>query len=500
MDQLGQLTDADLNRLGSIVLKQIGALSTTTKAVPSSTPTTVYGHGPGGLFANPALERPIFSAMLLPRMGLQNMLNVRGSRFNNPLWGIFTGVTASTGNEPTGVCDDPPVAGLSKLCEHSFVFGRMARQSRVFDIDRIGLLNDRGEHTDFQFMGNPWQPAADVNTPTYPGMEGPLSGVLNNEVGKALFELGVAMSRDFARDVYTGNPSNNTAGGGRAYYYGLDTLINTGYRDAVTSQACPAADSIVRSFGNLDIASNGATFVRQVTNIFRNLRYISANVGLDPVQWVISMPWSMFYEVTEVWPCAYLTYRCTNLAANNTAFVDSSDAIRMRDDMRGNIYDRTGQYLLIDGVRVPVVLDDAITELGVGSGTFRSTMYFVPLTVLGGTPVTYLDYLDYSGPNGAFEAARQLAPDGSYSISDNGRFLWHRKPPTNFCVQVLVKTQPRLMLLTPHLAARLTNVQYTPVQHERSPFTDSTYFADGGLTGPLGFPPFAPSYYSPTAG
>ena len=49
-----------------------------------------------------------------------------------------------------------------------------------------------------------------------------MGNVLNTEVGKALFELGVAWSRDFAREVYTGNPSNNTAQGGRQYFYGLD--------------------------------------------------------------------------------------------------------------------------------------------------------------------------------------------------------------------------------------------------------------------------------------
>ena len=82
------------------------------------------------------------------------------------------------------------------------------------------------------------------------------------------------------------------------------------------------------------------------------------------------MPWAMFYEITEVWPCAYLTYRCTNIATGNTAFVDSAEAIRLRDEMRGNVYDRTGQYLLIDGVRVPVVLDDGIAELGVAPAHF----------------------------------------------------------------------------------------------------------------------------------
>jgi hypothetical protein len=144
------------------------------KAV-SSTPTTTYGHGPGGLFSNPALERPIFSAMVLPRMGLQNMLQVRGTRFANPLYGIFTGVTATTGNEPTGVCDDPPTAGLSKLCDHTFVYGRMARQSRVFDIDRIGLLTDRGEHGRFSVHGQPLavgRRCQRADVPRTPGADG----------------------------------------------------------------------------------------------------------------------------------------------------------------------------------------------------------------------------------------------------------------------------------------------------------------------------------------
>jgi hypothetical protein len=234
-----------------------------------------------------------------------------------------------------------------------------------------------------------------------------MGNVLNSEIGKALFELGVAWSpRLRARSLHRQSRQQHLGRRRQVLLRPRYRLINTGYRDAVTSQACPAADSIVRSFGNLDIATNGATFVRQVTNIYRNLRYIASNAGLDPVQWAISMPWAMFYEITEVWPCAYLTYRCTNLATSNTAFVDSGDAIKLRDDMRGDVYNRTGQYLLIDGVRVPVVLDDAITELGVGAGSFRATMYFVPLTVLGGTPVTFLEYLDYSAPNGAFEAAR----------------------------------------------------------------------------------------------
>lgn len=461
-----------------------------TKAAVSSTPTTTYGHGPGGLFSSPALEKPLISAMMLPREGLQSILPLRPSRFAYPLFGIVTGVTATTGSEPTGPCDDFPVAGLMKLCTQSAVFGRQGRMTRVFELDRMGLMNDRGEHADFTFLGNA-NPSG-PNTPTIPGMTG-ANAALNTEAGKALFELAVAWQRDFARDIWTGNPTNNTSGGGRKYSRGLDLLINTGYRDAETGIACAAADSIVRSFGNRNIESNGATLVRDITNIWRNLRYIARATGLDPVKWAIAMRWSAFYETTEIWPCAYLTYRCDT---DDGQRFDAGRAIDMRDQMRGNIYERTGQYLLIDGERVPVVIDDGIAEDGIGAGTFRSSFYFVPLTVLGGTPVTYMEYLDYSGANGAMAAAEAFGAGAYYRVSDNGRFLWHIKPPTNYCVQMMAKSETRLVFRAPHLAARLTGIQYTPVQHEREPFTDATYFTNGGRTDRGGF---APSYYSPTA-
>ena len=150
--------------------------------------------------------------------------------------------------------------------------------------------------------------------------------------------------------------------------------------------------------------------------------------------------------------------------------------------MRGNVYDRTGQYLLIDGVRVPSVLDDGITELGVGAGSFRSSMVFRAADCAGGTPTTFMEYLTTRRRTARWRPLARWRLRALYSISDNGRSMWHKKPPQNFCVQMLAKSQPRLMLLTPHLAARLTNVQYTPVQHQRDPFSDGTYFVNGGQT------------------
>jgi len=470
-------------------------LAVKTKGVVSSTPTASYGHGNGGLFSYPGMSKPLFSAFILPRMGLQDRLPVRPNMDMNPLYGIMTGVTATSGSEPATPCDDPPTVGLAKLCTHTFVYGRQSRQTKVYDITRSGKLTNRGEFMDYQLYGGPG-----LNNPTAPTIPGASMGdAPNTEVAKLLFEMAVAWSRDFARELYTGNPASNNAGGGRTYYNGLDILINTGYRDAITSIACPAADSIVRSFGSQDISNGaGATLVRQVTNIYRNLKFIATRAGLAPVKWVITMPWAMFYEVSAVWPCAYETYRCSVTGDDARRVVDTQYLNKMVEDMRGDMQARTGQYLLIDGERVEVICDDGITETVLAGESFTAPMYFVPLTVLGGVPVTYMEHIDYqngSAAGSAMRTANVLAADGFYSTSDNGRFLWHKKPPANFCVQMLAVTEPRLLLLTPHLAARLTSIKYTPIAHQRDFDPNSSYYVNGGQTDYGGY---GPSFYSPT--
>ena len=483
----------DYEKLADMLLSR----ASVTRKEAGTTPTAGYGHGAGGVFSTPAIERPVFSALLLPNLGLQSRLPAVPSDETNPLFGIMTGVTASTGSEPTNVCDDPPYAGLMKICDHTFVFGRYSRKTRVYEINRMGKRINRADMTDLRLMNTPFM---QVENPMSPSSPLTPAQAVNAEVQKALYEFAVAWSRDFATQLYAGNPTNNTAGNGYMEFFGLDILINTGYRDAITSTACPAADSIVRSFGNAELRTNSNLFVRTVTNIYRNLKFIASRAGLMPVKWVLTCPWSMFYEITEVWPCAYNTYRCQatdSPETNKQLFIsNSTDLINMRDSMRGDIYTMTGQYLLIDGERVEVVIDDAIAETQVAGSSFRSTLYFVPLTALGGTPTTYLEYFNFDGPLGPMEAAKVLAPDGSYITSDNGRFIWHRKPPHNWCVEMLAKTEPRVLLLTPMIAARLTGIQYTPLAHERQSGTSASYYADGGQYARNWYDP---SYYSPTA-
>lgn len=460
------------------------------KTVPSSTPNTNYAHGPTGLFSHPALEQPLYSAVITPWTGLQYILPIRGTVKTDPLYGVITGVTAGTGDNPTGVCDDPPTAGLAKLCMAAFPLGRFSLQTSVYDVSRGDRLSDRGEHTDFVVLGSPM------------GMEGGwvpqfsdmFSGVETSESSKKMIEWMVEWSRRFARLLYSGNPTNNTAGGGYREPNGLDIIINTGQQDAETGVDCPARDSIVRSFGNVNITTGSATnrgdLVKLITYIFRNLQQNAGQMNLLPTTWAIAMPFGLFYELTEFWPVAYSTYRNSLLPTGSTNFIDSMQIERMRDDFRGDLIVRRGQYLLIDGQKVPVVLDDGITENTLAGGAFQSSMYFVPLNTVG-RPATFIEYLDYDAA-GVLRNANRFSSMDSYETSDSGRFLLHRKPPTNWCTQVIGLTEWRVVCVVPHLAARVTNIAYTPLIHERSGFTDSNYFLDGGRTSRQG----SPSYYS----
>ena len=446
------------------------------KAAPSTTPTTTYAHGNGGLLSAPGLSKDIINAMILPHMGVQSRIPSYPSNEQNPLYAILTGVTATTGSEPTGVCDDPPVAGLAKLCEQSYVFGRQSRMTRVFELDRMGLTTNRGEFYDFNLVGNPFTGAGpNEQIPTVPG--GSAADRINSEVGKQMFELAVAWGRDFGPRIYTGNPTNNTAGGGDKYFRGFDALINTGYRDAETGVACAAADSIVANLASINVSTSGSTIVRQLTSIARRLKLNARNMGLNPVKWVIAMRETLFYELTEVWPCSYMTYRCQNVFSTSQVQQVATEALlQMRDEMRGNMDARTGQYLMVDGEKWEVVFDDFIAETALANGAFNSSIYFIPLTVVGGRVVTYQEYVNYDMSGGFMDGARAFAPDGSYFTTDGGRFAWHKKPPSNFCVQALVKSEPRLILRTPQIAARVTNVAYTPLAHERDWNTSGYYF------------------------
>ena len=482
--QYQKMMAAVQNRFGGVANQGYRPQMVTKEA--GSTPTTTYGHGPGGVFSFPGLDQQVFNAMMLPHTGLQALLPWRLTNTTDPVYSIVTGVTAHTGSNPTNECDDPPVAGMMKLCMHSAPLGRLSMQTRTFNIEHAGEQTNRGEFMDLSLIGNPVTNAA---VPTMPGVSA-AEAALRNEGAKALFELASSWALKYAPVLYTGTPTNNTAGKGYKEYYGLES-----------QNACTAADSLVVSFGNQQVTSSTADIVGKLQRMFFMLQTIASRTNLGNVRWVISMPYSLFYDLSEVWAYYYWTRVLPQLtfASSFQLNLNAGDATSLRDQMRGDLNARTGQFLPINGQMVEVVLDDAIPETEITPGVFASDIYIIPLTVRSGqNQVTYMEMYNYNAPGGSMDLARLLAPGDTYTVSDGGAYIWHKKPPHNLCVELAIWSRPRLVVRTPYIAGRLTGVAWSPqISHERSPFSALGYPMDtGGRTSRLGY---SPSFFPPTS-
>lgn len=453
-----------------IELQQRGGTKATS--VPGQSP---YQHGPDGLWSYPGLERPVISTRVRPR-GIAGAIPARPSNSMNPLYPYLTGFLDGSGSNANASCDDCPTPGPLKNCFQTSVFGRYCYQTRTIDITRMGQIINRSEFTDLMLWNDPIGGPPGESGLTYPG-SAPGTINLNNEAAIRFAEVGVAYQNKLMKQVWEGNPTNNTAGGGYREFPGLDILIGTGKRDAVTGTLCPSLDSLIVNMNGKMVSSvtGNDNIVNVLTYTYRTLRSTASRTGLDPVTWVFVMREELFYEITAVWPCSYLTYRC--LVQNGVANLDVGDAITMRDEMR------QGNYLVIDGQRVNVVIDDAITTANV-TGGYTSDIKILPLTVQGNKAVLFWEYFAWNGPNAALAANTLAAAPlmGNYYWTDGGQYMWHLKPPVNWCVQWISVMEPRLILLTPHLAADIQNVGYAPLMNVRGAFSTDPYFVDGGVS------------------
>lgn len=436
-------------------------------------------HGPSGIFGQPGISRDVFATRVKPR-GLLAVLPARGSVETNPIVAYLTGFTdEESGSEKDAVCDDPLEAGEIKNCFQGALFGRVERKTDTLELNALGRQTNRGEFFDLRLVNDPLLEGELLSMPNVPQS---LAQVLNNEVLARWMALGVAFERKLGPLVYTGSPSNNTGGGGYKEYHGLETLVGTGKIDVISGTACAALDSDVRNFAYARVDTNPVRLYNMLVSMFRNLQDIASRTGLDPVTWAIVMRRNLFDEIVDFWPLVYATFRFGNDAVTSTTITSLNiDAQRARMDAEDM---RTGQYLVIDGQRVRVVIDDFLPEdsntnnANVTSGCFASDIYILPLTVRGGIVSTFMEYFDFSAPGAAMSQAQIGRLAGEY-WTDGGRFLWTTQR-TLWCVAWVAKIEPRLRLLTPHLAGRIQNVSYCPIKPYRSDDPDSAYFANGG--------------------
>lgn len=464
--------------------QQVAALEAWLAAYKASatTPLVTPPHGPNALFNTPGLERGIVNAMVQPLPGLQGYLESRGlvrrSRETSPIYGILTGQTASTGSEPTAACAPGRTPGNLKLCQQTWSYGQLTMTSQVIRLQDAGQIVNRGESLDLQLIGNPF---GDLPEPV------PLTPqqLFISRWAKAVLELTNAIRRDYCGLVFTGNPANTAGSEGYIEFNGLDRIINTGYRDSITQQACPAADSlVVASLAGLNVQSSGSDYVATLVEAYDQQVYLARRTFLGDVEFAFVMRRGAFRALTEIWPCTYRTYRC-DLSGNDQARVnlDGSAMAEMVVEMRN------GEFLYIDGKKVPVILDDCLGETFInnslaGGGLWESDIYLVPLRspVFSDTDgmITYMDYFDYGAPGAAGEIINAAGWGAFARLSSDRRFLVLTEPPTRGCFQVQLFTRPRLIVRAPFLAARFTDVRYQKRYNERSPFPGNAYNLNGG--------------------
>lgn len=426
-------------------------------------------HGPGGIWTGAGLEREVISAHVRPR-GIGSLLRAIPTVNANPQFGIMTGfVPGSTTDGDYWVtqhCADV-AAGYAKGATLTAQFGALRVDSQTIDMDDVMLRLHRGDFTDLVLYGetlgltglNP----ADANQ----------GDILNLVSASEMVQMGVQTERLLSRALWQGAIANNQ-------FPGLANQIATGQVDSVTNTAVPAADSDVKDFAYDAVGGSGRDIVEYLSMLEFYLRYNAESMGLDPVEWVIVMRPEAWFEISAVWPCAYNTTKCSAamLGNNSRTVIDGRENVAERDNMRNQM------YIDINGNRYTVVTDTGIFEHNninngnLEAGEYASSIFFLPMTIRGGLPVTYREYLDYR------QAARDVAyANGKLDVwwTDNGMFTWAVEE-TKWCYKFSLKTQQRVVLRAPHLAGRIDNVKYTPLQHLRDPHSDSPYHYDGGVS------------------
>lgn len=448
-----------------------------------------YSHGPGGLFGVRGLSRGIISTLTQITGSIGARIPVKSSgpyAEQNPLFAYITGVNRSDTQEKNAICDDPEEAGNFLTCLQTTFWGRKEFKSRELVVTELNNTINRGEFMDLVLENQPLINQMGGLMRDFAGVSGAGNALLaGKEIVLRMAEMGYAFQRWFCATTFTGNPSNSKAGGGYREFMGLDMLIGTNKIDAMTGQACTGLYSDVKSFGYRQIDSTTDPDIQRVLSTMMYIletRAIQNN--LDPVKFVIGMRSQLFWELTRVWPLLYYSDK----AGLSAAGLDNLylEMIRMRDAMR------EGRYLIINGRQYEVWLDDCILEenksvvSSLPTSGFASDIYILPVTAMGGQLDTlYWQYKDFNET-----VMPQLNRLPAYWWSDGGQFLWTMSPPQNWCMDVKAVTIPRMILRTPQLAGRLTDVVYVPLQHTNDPLPSQYYHVNGGVGGR----PFASPY------
>lgn len=451
------------------ILKQLAEeLGQANFKAPTGTPVGPSIHGPNSLFGVAGIARDVISSRM-HSSGLASVLPAVGSVTEFPLYPYITGRTAPTGSQTTEECGDGPTAGNPRTILQTAQFGMYKFRTRELNVTRVGQLVNDGEVVDLRFVNDPLAMELAAFVP-YVNRENAMD--YGREVLARFVDVGIEFQDLLSQQVYTGTGVGNE-------FPGLELLVVQNHYDAKTGVLAESLASDVRDFGDVDIttAAGAAAIVSELVSMYRYAKHTANGMRLSPVELVLVMREQVFDELTDVWPCSYLSSRCNADGSNFRQIVNSDEQIRLRLQMK------QGKYLLIDAEPVTVITDNSLAETqigGTGSATFSSDIYLLPLTIRGGRQVLFWEFFDYS--RGAVQAIRDGRAQDHF-WTDRGIYMWHKQNPLNGCLIWQAEIRPRIRLETPQVAGRLQNVAITVTKHWRDHIVGQNYYLDGGNDG-----------------
>jgi len=431
-------------------------------------------HGPGGLFNTAGLENPFLSSVVRP-VGFGSMLPAFPTVYTDPRYGILTEIVGRGEAEPDDVCDPAPTAKM-KSGTLSTAFGRVQVATATIDLGTITQTLNNADRTDLMLMGSVLDAAESGSS--FPANVNE-SNLLNNSIQAEMVSASFLMGTKVGQMFWQGDPANATAGGGYIPFRGVSGLVKTGHVDSNTGNVLPPVDSVVLdgAWGTVGI---GGTYdlvkkLRSTLNYLNNL----ADATLGGATFAIAMRPEMWDAVSDVWSVLY--------ADELTGAVDASSASRwtLNADSLTASRDalRVSMQLPIGGRVYPVIADAGIKQLAnaddgvnIPVGSYSSSIYILPITIGPGMPVLYWEYLDWKVTSALLA---QSGANEEVFWTDGARFLW-TMGRQKLCIDMQCRVEPRVVLRTPQLAARIDDLLVEPDMLFRDPYADNAGYVGGG--------------------
>lgn len=457
-----------------------GVLNFGQKNDPSSSTATASSvlHGQSftnpaqlGLFSRPGVRPERFSALMRPH-SMARLLRPQKSEYINEVIEILTGQTAGSGSNATDWCAPGPLAGGLKTCAQVYPFGNFKMNTRVVPLQEVGQRVNRAD-LDAVILNNPPE-----ENPLIPDIAYRFPRGQQDQMALEFFNLGIEIERQIEKEMWQGVVGTDS--GIRGWWKDMNSissLVKTGYADAYGGALCPAADSTIISW-NADVGAtvSGRNIVQAASDLWYAMNDIADQVGMSGVNFGWFMRKEQFRALTEVWSCNYAIYRCQSSNAGQPIVVNATDNNDLRLQMQN------GQYLLIDGVQVPVYFTDGIPLEQLGGGAakvLRSDMFLIPIS-WNGRPLINLEYKDMGN-----EAAQVLA-NAVYTSAmflNNGMYLLTKNEKEG-CIEFSLSAKMRMFLDAPFLSARIDDVSFVYQAPTRSADPGVTFngYVNGGIT------------------